>query len=138
MTDIENNMASPTDDAQRKIYVLPKELVDRIAKFQRRHGYPSEVEAVRHLLNKALLFSQTPDELISEVVCCLDDARATENMIRDLLMGHPLVATLTIQKNSCFVTLENGDEFQIGRNEQGLKKKLPSGEWSGWYTPTME
>jgi len=67
-------------------------------------------------------------------VCCLDDARATENMIRDLLMGHPLVATLTIQKNSCFVTLENGDEFQIGRNEQGLKKKLPSGEWSGWYT----
>ena len=70
MAEKENNMASPTDDAQRKIYVLPKELADRIVSFQRRHRYPSEVEAVRYLLNKALLFSQTPDELMTDVYFC--------------------------------------------------------------------
>lgn len=142
MTEKENNMASPTEDTQRKIYVLPKELADRITKFQRRHGYPSEVEAVRHLLNKALLFSQTPDELMTDVWGYLDDAeddaKAIENMVKDLLMGHPLVSILSIQKNGYFITLENGDEYKIGKNGGKLKEKIATGEWANWTPPLSE
>lgn len=136
MAEKENNMASPTDDAQRKIYVLPKELADRIVRFQRRHRYPSEVEAVRYLLNKALLFSQTPVELMTDVWRYLDDAeddaKAIENMVKDLLMGHPLVSILSIQKNGYFITLENGDEYKIGKNRGMIEVKIDTGEWEQW------
>ena len=142
MANKENNMASPTDDAQRKIYVLPKELVERIVNFQRKHGYPSEVEAVRHLLNKALLFSQTPDELMTDVYFYLDDAeddaKAIENMVKDVLMGHPLVSILSIQKNGYFITLENGDEYKIGKNGGMIEVKIDTGEWAKWEPPLSE
>ena len=136
MAEKENNMASPTDDAQRKIYVLPKELADRIVKFQRRHRYPSEVEAVRYLLNKALLFSQTPNELMTDVYFCLkkakDDAKAIENIVKDLLMGHPLVSILSIQKNGYFITLENEEEYKISRNKPLPMQNKENGKWSNW------
>lgn len=136
MANKENNMASPTDDAQRKIYVLPKELADRIVSFQRGHRYPSEVEAVRYLLNKALLFSQTPDELMTDVYFCLKkaagDAKAIEDIVKDLLMGHPLVSILSIQKNGYFITLENGDEYKIGKNRGMIEVKIDTGEWEKW------
>lgn len=136
MTDIENNMASPTDDAQRKIYVLPKELIGRIVKFQRKHGYPSEVEAVRYLLNKALLFSQTPDELMTDIWIYSElvagDAEAIENMVKDLLMGHPLVSILSVQKNGYFITLENGVEYKISKNGGMIEVKIDTGEWAKW------
>lgn len=139
MANKENNMASPTDDAQRKIYVLPKELADRIVNFQRGHRYPSEVEAVRYLLNKALLFSQTPDELMTDVYFCLkkaeDDAKAIENIVKDLLIGHPLVSILSIQKNGYFITLENGDEYKIGKNRGMIEVKIDTGEWANWKPP---
>lgn len=141
MANKENNMASPTDDAQRKIYVLPKELVERIVKFQKSHRYPSEVEAVRYLLNKALLFSQTPDELMTDVYFYLDDAeddaKAIENMVKDLLMGHPLVSILSIQKNGYFITLENGDEYKIGKNGGMIELKIGTGEWANWKPPIV-
>lgn len=141
MAEKENNMASPTDDAQRKIYVLPKELVERIVKFQKSHRYPSEVEAVRYLLNKALLFSQTPDELMTDVYFYLDDAeddaKAIENMVKDLLMGHPLVSILSIQKNGYFITLENGDEYKIGKNGGMIELKIGTGEWANWKPPIV-
>lgn len=142
MAEKENNMVSPTDDAQRKIYVLPKELVERIVTFQRKHGYPSEVEAVRHLLNRALLFSQTPVELMTDVWRYLDDAeddaKAIENMVKDLLMGHPLVSILSIQKNGYFITLENGDEYKIGKNGGMIELKIGTGEWANWKPPLSE
>ena len=136
MAEKENNMASPTDDAQRKIYVLPKELVERIVNFQKSHRYPSEVEAVRYLLNKALLFSQTPDELMTDVYFYLDDAagdaKAIEDIVKDVLIGHPLVSILSIQKNGYFITLENGDEYKIGKNRGMIEVKIDTGEWEKW------
>jgi len=141
MAEKENNMASPTDDAQRKIYVLPKELADRIVHFQRGHRYPSEVEAVRYLLNKALLFSQTPDELMTDVYFCLkkaeDDAKAIENIVKDLLIGHPLVSILSIQKNGYFITLENEEEYKISRNKPLPMQNKKNGKWSDW-TPSIK
>lgn len=142
MTDIENNMASPTDDAQRKIYVLPKELIGRIVKFQRKHGYPSEVEAVRYLLNKALLFSQTPDELMTDVWIYLNmaagNAKTTEEMVKDVLMGHPLVSILSVQKNGYFITLENDDEYKISKNGRMIEVKIDTGEWAKWEPDLSE
>lgn len=133
MANKENNMASPTDDAQRKIYVLPKELVERIVNFQKSRRYPSEVEAVRHLLNKGLVFCQTPDELMLEVFSCLINNKSTESIVNGLLVGHPLVASLTIQKNGYFFTLENGDEYKINKNKAVLMKKKPNGDWVAWF-----
>ena len=47
-------------------------------------------------------------------------------------MGHPLVSILSIQKNGYFITLENGDEYKIGKNRGMIEVKIDTGEWAKW------
>lgn len=42
------------EDAARRVYVLPRELVKRIHEYGYQNDHPSEVSAVRALLEKAL------------------------------------------------------------------------------------
>lgn len=47
-------LANNRDETVRRIYVLSRSLVARIKRHQAEHGYPSEVEAVRAILEEAL------------------------------------------------------------------------------------
>lgn len=47
-------IAPPAPETVRRVYVLPRELVKRIHDFGYNHGHPSEVAAVRDLLESAL------------------------------------------------------------------------------------
>ena len=44
----------PKQDGERRVYVLPPDLVERIHAYGQANGFPSEVAAVRHLLTQQL------------------------------------------------------------------------------------
>lgn len=75
----------------RKIYVLPRELADRIAAFQADKNLPSEVEAVRRLLDEALLHRDSEDSLLLRFAERLKVNAIPSLVARDLLVGHPLI-----------------------------------------------
>lgn len=50
----------PAEDSIRRVYVLPRELVQRIHEYGYDNGHQSEVSAVRELLETALLSRKRP------------------------------------------------------------------------------
>lgn len=46
--------APPKKELSRRVYVLPRDLVERIHEYGYENGHPSEVSAVRELLEYAL------------------------------------------------------------------------------------
>jgi hypothetical protein len=81
--------------AARRVYALPQDLVDRIVEFQREKGYPSEVEAVRRLLDEALKYRDTTDKIVSRFMSRLRSMRITSEVAKDVLVAHPLISTLS-------------------------------------------
>lgn len=78
----------------RKIYVLPRELADRITAFQKEKKLPSEVEAVRRLLDEALLHRDNPYTLLTRFKERLKSDAMPSSVAKDLLVGHPLITGL--------------------------------------------
>ncbi len=54
MSGFVRNLAEIDGTARRKVYVLPNEMVERVRQYTKDKGIPSETEAVRRLLAKAL------------------------------------------------------------------------------------
>lgn len=134
----------PPSDPQRRVYALPQEMVDRIVEFQKEKGLPSEVEAVRRLLDEALKSRDNLGSLINRFLSRLSVHRVLSEAARDVLVGHPLVRSVTFEtsewgdssmeyirfmlKNGTGAEItENGDVALAGDKTKGWKWKKGEG-----------
>lgn len=98
----------------RKVYVFPRDLAERIAAFQRAKNLPSEVEAVRRLLDEALLTRDDADLILTRMVNRLKTDGMVTSVAKDILVGHPLVASLEFASiDSVQFTLRDGSRYMV-------------------------
>ena len=123
-------MAGGKEPTQRRVYVLPSELVDRIVEFQTEKGLPSEVEAVRRLLDEALKHRDTESTVIRRFLSRLDNIRITSEVARDVLVGHPLITEVSFGRDNVTFSMKGYGKFRI--YEDKTVKEDWNGNWRDW------
>lgn len=98
---------------QRKVFMLPTDLIERIAAFQKEAGMPSEVEAVRRLLDDALKFRDDWRSLTERFRAKLAETRILSEAAKETLIGHPLVASMAFNRNSITYTMTTGETITV-------------------------
>lgn len=83
---------------KRRAYDLPNELVERVVEFQKAKGLPSEVEAVRRLLDMALKGRDTIETLVGRYLAALSVPGTEPGEAAGLVLsGHPLVRQIAFE-----------------------------------------
>lgn len=95
------------DKTQRRVYVLPTELVERIGAFQSELGLASEVEAARRLLDEALKRRDTFDTITGRLIAQIKKVRSLRDAAKEILVDHPLVTQLSFDLFALRFTLSN-------------------------------
>ncbi|MBN8292815.1 hypothetical protein JI664_12645 [Rhodobacter sp. NTK016B] len=112
----------------RKVYVFPKDLADRISAFQKAKKLPSEVEAVRRLLDEALLHRDNDDLLLERLVARLNSDGMVTSAAKDVLVGHPLVASISFPSiDAVEFRMKNGAEYKV--YDDGRVFEVDAGVW---------
>lgn len=106
-------MAVESDKGQRRVYVLPNELVDRIVAYQNEMGIQSEVEAARRLLDEALKSRDDWRSISRRFIEKLKETRVLSEIAKDVLIGHPLVAMVGFEPNLVRFGLTTGETVEI-------------------------
>ena len=102
---------------QRRVYVLPEELVGRILAFQRETGLPSETEAARRLLDEGLKRHDTYKSIIDRFLNRFKEIRILSDAAKEVLAGHPLISTIRFEDNAIHFRLIN--HWKITVNTSG-------------------
>jgi hypothetical protein len=105
-------LPSPVE-TQRRVYALPQEMVERIVQFQKEKGFPSEVEAVRRLLDDALKSRDDLERIVNRFLGKLKHLRIASEVAKDVLVGHPLVASMSFSHNGVSYRLKDGWSVSI-------------------------
>jgi hypothetical protein len=106
-------MPTVKEKTQRRVYVLPAELVERIVAFQNEVGLTSEVEAARRLLDGALKSRDTHSTLIARFRSRLTETRIPAEIAKDVLVGHPLVDRISFRDDRIEFAMKDGIEVTI-------------------------
>ena len=126
-------------DGQRRVYVLPNELYERIVKFQEDKGYPSEVEAVRRLLDEALKSRDDIHMIVSRFLDRLKVNKIAHEVAKDVLVGHPLVKEISFDGEAIMFRVKGDDrEVRIlptGEAYQRIDSREPWLSWETGYIP---
>lgn len=93
---------------ERRVYVLPVELVERVRQFQKDNLIASEVEAVRRLLDTALHMRDDVHSILKKMSVRFETEKDIRIISRDILAAHPLVEHIKISNNSVEFTLKDG------------------------------
>ena len=102
-----------TDKGQRRVYVLPNELVERISEFQKELGLSSEVEAVRRLLDGALKSRDTVERIVSRLAAQYKLVKSVRDAAKEVLIDHPLVTNIRFPENSLEFDLKDGHTVEF-------------------------
>ena len=101
------------DKTQRRVYVLPNDLVERIIAYQNELGLSSEVEAARRLLDEALLSRDTIVSIVSRVIAQLKAVRSLREAAKEVLAGHPLVTRIKYENNELEFAIADGHRAEV-------------------------
>ena len=119
-------MAINSEKTVRKLYALPKDLVERIEAYQKTSDISSEAAAVRYLLDLALRYLESPEELAGKLRQAEKDGRSLSWIVANLLEPHPLFNSATFTVEGATIELFRGDTICL----------LHGGEWT--YVPRQE
>lgn len=123
---------------ERKVYLLPAELVERIKAYQIDQGITSEVEAARRLLDTALQFRDTIESLLTKLRLRWEEEKDLRVLARDVLTNHISVIEITFGENKLSFMMRDGYRGAIYVNGQ-----LERGEGSQndymheWIPPSL-
>lgn len=109
-------MAREKEKSQRRVYVLPNELVERIVAYQNEMGIQSEVEAARRLLDEALKRRDNWRTITRRFLEKLKQTRVLTDIAGDVLMGHPLVEGMSFAQDAITFKLTSGEEVTIRKD----------------------
>lgn len=101
---------------ERRIHVLPKELLERIRSYQEKNHIPSEVEAVRRLLNEALQNHDSVEDILNRLDIAFAREKDLRILARDILSTHILIKNIVIGDNYIEFSLRDGSGGQIFNN----------------------
>jgi hypothetical protein len=118
---------------QRRVYVLPDELVNRILEFQVEKGIPSETEAARRLLDDALKSRDSYRTITQRFLDRLKELRIYSEVAREVLAGHPLVENITFQDDMISFRLKDGMNVTI--SDFGVRVEDRDGRDIEWPEP---
>ncbi|TPJ28032.1 hypothetical protein [Mesorhizobium sp. B2-7-2] len=112
------NENEPAPSQQRRVYVLPTELVERIVAFQNEMGMPSEVEAARRLLDDALKFRDDWRSIVDRILAKtgkggVNQVGRLHEAAKEIIVGHPLVTAVTFEKRSVSFRLLTGEDVHV-------------------------
>lgn len=96
----------------RKVFMLPDDLVERIAAYQHKLGIPSEVEAVRRLLDDGLKYRDDWWSLANRFRRHLAESRSLREAARDTLVDHPMITSMGFSNDSLEYTMSTGEQVQ--------------------------
>lgn len=103
--------------SQRRVYVLPDELLQRVMDFAMEKGLASESEAVRRLLDEALRKRETYREIIERMVRRMSEVPTIAEAAQDVLAAHPLIRHLRYEEDDGVkFGLRDGMEIEIDGN----------------------
>ncbi len=126
-------MAKKPEDQQRRVYVLPKDLVERIAQYQEMGGFGSEVEVVRSLLNEALNKIDSTAMLLDRVREKFTSVPNPAMVAKEVLAGHPLVTKIEFMDNEVeFWLLRRHESNKVGHFKLDYMGQLLLEEEMGW------
>lgn len=109
-------MADDKDKGQRRVYVLPTELVERILAYQTDMGLQSEVEAARRLLDEALKRRDDWRLITRRFLERLKETRVLPDIAKDVLMGHPLIQQVSWSDANITFQTTSGETVRIDRD----------------------
>lgn len=115
--------------SKRRVYDLPTDLVDRITAFQRDKKLPSEVEAVRRLLDEALLHRDSAMSLLNRFSKRLKVDGMPASVAKDILVGHPLIEEIGFPDLSS-VTFQMKGFGKFSIDDRGTAHQYEHGAWS--------
>lgn len=114
---------------QRRVYVLPTELVDRILAFQKNAGLTSEVEAARRLLDEALMHRDKVADLINRFIGAVKNGSLLPDAVRDVLIGHPRVQGMSFGEDVVWVEFDKlNDRVDFHADGRAFQNEVP---WNG-------
>lgn len=102
-------------EPERRIYVLPPDLLNRLRAYQAAEGLPSEVEAVRRLLDTALQMRDTVGTILESLKTRQAEERDLKVLAKEVV-GHALVESVEVKGGALMFKLSTGDVGQIDRN----------------------
>lgn len=111
------------EKSHRRVYVLPAELVDRVLAYQKARRLPSEVEAVRRLLDDALRSLDDAHSLAARFQSKMRDGLVFDDICKDVLFGHPLVKDVKFERGHVVFSMSNGDTVSF--HEDGIVEINP-------------
>jgi hypothetical protein len=109
-------MADEKEKTQRRVYVLPTELVERITAFQTDMGLQSEVEAARKLLDEALKRRDDWRAITRRFQEKLKETRMLTDIAGEVLVGHPLIEGINFAPNSITFKLTTGETVTVNKD----------------------
>lgn len=123
---------------ERKVWLLPTELSDRIKAYQTDQSITSEVEAARRLLDAALQMRDSVYDLLTRLRARYMDEKDLRILARDLLVNHPLISTMSFEEMSVTFELKNGDRGKL--NKSGETYWIAAfdnvNDWRKWPQPS--
>lgn len=125
------------DKAQRRVYVLPNELVERIGEFQKELGLGSEVEAVRRLLDGALKSRDSVERITARFVAQYNIVKSVRDAAKEVLVDHPLVTSIRFRDSELEFDIKDGHTVDFDSFEE-VTIKDGQGDIYNFFGPTPE
>ncbi len=121
-------------DPERKVWMLPADLSDRIKAYQQANGIASEVEAARRLLDSALQMRDTVEDILNTLRARHGDEKDLRMLARDVLTNHVLVTEISFSDNELTFGLRNGDYGSLNKKGEMFRGEDPRSLYP--YSPT--
>lgn len=118
-------------DGERRVYVLPPELLQRVRSYQGQMGIASEVEAVRRLLDEALQRRDDVDSILNKMVTRSRSEKDVRMLAKEILSSHPLVTEIRYTREGVVFTLEGGTTGLMTYKLEP-KEAAPDGTFQDW------
>ena len=104
------------DTTERRVYVLPTELLERLRAYQNACGITSEVEAARRLLDAALQMRENIEDILNKLANKYKEEQDLRVLAREILVTHPLIREIKINDNALDFMMKSGWQGQITAN----------------------
>ncbi|MBU8540208.1 hypothetical protein [Falsiroseomonas tokyonensis] len=97
---------------ERRIYLLDAALLASVRAYQETRNFASEAEAVRDLLQRGLMSSETPEMLMRRLSARPMPADGYRAVARDLV-EHPLVKSIAYMPGYILIGMTDGSEHRF-------------------------
>ena len=109
----EGEVPERKDGTERRVYMLPANLLERLRAYQVSQGISSEAEAARRLLDTALQMRDTAKDILNTLGARYADEHDLRVLASEILTKHALVKSVFFVDGGVWFRLDNGERGRI-------------------------